>query len=60
MFGHQPSIAKSFYEMDSFVLKKIFIFSLFSSISVDKLEPETQEMIRKKTDMTKVYFNKGL
>ena len=39
-----------------------FLFSSQSSMSVDKLEPEAQEAIRKKagTATKTVYFNKGL
>lgn len=39
-----------------------FLFSSQSSMSVDKLEPEAQEAIRKKagTAIKTVYFNKGL
>ena len=38
------------------------LFSFQSSMSVDKLEPEAQEAIRKKagTAIKTVYFNKGL
>jgi len=44
------------------VLNTYFLFSFQSSMSVDKLEPEAQEAIRKKagTAIKTVYFNKGL
>lgn len=39
-----------------------FLFSFKSSMSVDKLEPEAQETVRKKAGpaIKTVYFNKGL
>lgn len=36
------------------------IFPQVSSLSINSLETEVQESIRKKTDSTKVFFNKGL
>ena len=58
MYIHIPE--KKNHDKD--ILYTHFLFSFESSMSVDKLEPEAQEAIRKKAGQAikTVYFNKGL